>query len=104
MDSVSRSDTATSYRDFARAVDTVVQYAEGDIIVREGDAADCMYVVLDSTVVIGSHDKNIKVIASRMSLGFLGVIDGLPPTTTARTKGQCELALLDRRRFRYMVE
>jgi CRP/FNR family cyclic AMP-dependent transcriptional regulator len=78
--------------------------AMGNVIFREGDPADCMYVVLSGTVVIGSHEKNIEVITPGMALEFLGVIDAQPRTTTARADGRCELALLDRRRFRYMVE
>ena len=35
------------FRDFARSVGTVVRYAAGDTIFREGDAAGLMYVILE---------------------------------------------------------
>lgn len=92
------------FREFARAVGTVMNYGDNDIVFREGDAPRYMYIVLSGSVVLSGHGKVIETIGEGNALGILSLLDGQARTTTARARGKCELAVMDSRKFRYMVE
>ena len=92
------------FREFARALGTVVRFGAGDIIFREADPPTCMYIVLSGCVEITAHDKVIETIHESKALGILSLLDGQPRTATARVKEPSELALMDMKKFRYMVE
>lgn len=92
------------FRQIARSLGTVVSYAPGDVVFREGDTPQHMYLVLSGSVLITSHDKVIETIHEGDALGIISLIDDKARTTTAQASESCELALMDRRRFRYMVE
>jgi CRP/FNR family cyclic AMP-dependent transcriptional regulator len=92
------------FREFARAVGTVMSYATNDIVFRENDPPSFMYIVLSGSVEITSRGKVIETIHEGNALGILSLLDEQPRTTTACARERCELAIMDRRKFRYMVE
>jgi len=92
------------FRVFARGAASVATYAQGDVIFHEGEPSDSMYIVLSGSVDIESHGKFIETIEAGRALGFASVLDQVPRTTTARARERCELAVMDRRKFRYMVD
>jgi CRP-like cAMP-binding protein len=92
------------FRTFARGVGKVVNFARNDVIFRESEPPHFMYVVLSGAVEITSHDKVIETIHEGQALGIVSLIDNHPRATSARAREDCELAVLDRRKFRYMVE
>jgi CRP-like cAMP-binding protein len=92
------------FRDFARAVGTVMTYAKNDIIFREDDPPRFMYIVLSGSVDITKHTTVIETIYEGNALGILALLDDQPRTITARAREHSELAIIDRRKFRYMVE
>jgi CRP-like cAMP-binding protein len=92
------------FRVFARGVADVVTYDANEIIFRESDPPRHMYIVLSGSVEIASHDKVIETIYEGQALGIISLLDDHPRATTARARECCELAVMDRRKFRYMVE
>ena len=94
----------TDFRAFARSVGTVMDYRSGDVIFREGDPPRYMYVVLSGAVEVTSYHKVIEVVHEGHALGIISLLDEQLRTATARAVDDCELALLDARKFRYMVE
>jgi CRP-like cAMP-binding protein len=92
------------FRGFARSLGTVMNYGAGDTVFRERDTPRYMYVVLSGTIEITSHDKLIETIGEGDAFGILALLDEQPRTITARATVDCELAVIDRKRFRYMVE
>ncbi|NVO14029.1 MAG: cyclic nucleotide-binding domain-containing protein [Rhodoplanes sp.] len=92
------------FREFARALGTVVDYATGNTVFSEGDTPRYMYIVLAGSVDIVHRDKLIETIAQGDAFGILGLLDEQPRTVTARAKENCELAVIERKKFRYMVE
>ena len=92
------------FRLFARAAGEVVHYEKGDVIFKEHDRPNYMYIILSGSVEIISHDKLVEIIHEGSALGFVSVLDGRPRATTARAREACELAVMDRRQFRYMVD
>jgi len=91
-------------REFARAVGTVMDFPANEIVFREKDAARAMYVVLKGSVEISAQGKVIESIGEGQALGILSLLDEQPRTSTARALEDSELAVLDRKTFRYMVE
>ena len=92
------------FRVFARGAGRVVRYHADEVIFREGDPSDSMYIVLSGSVDIASHGKAIETIGEGRALGFASILDNRPRATTARAHEECELAVMDRRKFRYMVD
>ncbi len=92
------------FRQFARALGTVHHFEAGDTIFRESDPPTFMYIVLSGSVEIAAHDKVIDTVYEGKALGILSLLDGKPRSATARAKEPCELAMLDQKKFRYMVE
>ena len=92
------------FRQFARSVGTVMDYAPGDVVFREGDPSRSMYVVLQGEVDISSHGKTLETIHAGDAMGIVALLDEQPRTATARAIGPCQVAMIDRRKFRYMIE
>jgi len=92
------------FRQFARSVGTVMNYGESDIIFREDDPPNYMYIVLSGSVEISSRGKVFETIHEGNALGILGLLDEQPRSITARAREKTELAIMDQRKFRYMVE
>jgi CRP/FNR family cyclic AMP-dependent transcriptional regulator len=95
---------STDFRQFARSIGTVMSYKPGDILFRENDPPRYMYVVLSGSVQMTSHNKEIEVVHEGHALGIISLLDNQLRTATARAMEDCELALLDRKKFRYIVE
>ena len=98
------ADEKTDFRAIARAGGLTLTYRAGDFIFREGDPASCMYVVLKGSVEMATKDKAVATIPEGHPFGMISLIDKQPRANSARAKEDCELALLDERRFRVMVE
>ena len=94
----------TEFLDMARSMGAVVRFAAGAAVFREGDPPDNMYVVISGKIAVKGRDKLIENIGAGDSLGIVGLMDEKPRTITAQVLEDCELAVIDRRRFRYMVE
>ena len=88
----------------ARELGTVVRFPANTDVFREGDAPDHMYILVSGAIEVTGRDKLIERIGPGDSLGIVGLIDGKPRTVTAHVVEDAELALIDKRRFRYMVE
>ena len=97
-------DEKTDFRDIARDGGMVLSYRAGDYIFREGDTATCMYIVLKGSVEMSTRDKVIVTIPEGKPFGMLSLIDKKPRANAACAKEDSELALLDERTFRVMVE
>jgi CRP/FNR family cyclic AMP-dependent transcriptional regulator len=92
------------FREFARAVGTVLKYPAGQILFQENDPPRFMYIVLSGSVEITSHNKRIEEVGQGDAFGILSLVDEKPSTITARTLQDCEVAVVDRKKFRYMIE
>jgi len=75
--------------------------ADGDVLFREGDPPDNLYLVLEGSVAISKHDTSGKnqVIAHIHANDFLGefaVLDGGPRSATVSAAGPVKLAAISR--------
>jgi CRP/FNR family transcriptional regulator, cyclic AMP receptor protein len=92
------------FRQLARGLGTVINYAAGDVVFREGDKPNYAYIILKGIVEVSSHDKVIERVTEGRAFGIVSMIDNNPRSATAKAMELSEIALLDARQFRYMVE
>lgn len=88
----------------ARNMGTSVTYRAGDTIFRRGDPGRHMYVLLSGQVAVARNGTVIEVIQPGDALGILALVDGKERSVDAIAETDAELALIDARTFRYMVE
>lgn len=75
----------------------------GTVIMREGEAGDEMFVVLEGELAISRRGKRIDYLGPGMVLGEMAMIDNRPRSATATTATPCSLIRLDREGFRDLV-
>jgi len=77
------------------------EYQDGEIILRQGDVGDCMYVVQEGQVeIIVTKDGNEVILAVRGEGDFIGemaVLEREVRSATARAKGKARLLTVDKR-------
>ena len=70
-------------------------FEDGEIVLREGDAADCTYVILKGEVDVLSfsddHEMVIGTLRANQLLGELGVLTQSPRAATIRAKGRATM-------------
>jgi CRP/FNR family cyclic AMP-dependent transcriptional regulator len=89
---------------FAKKAGTSLNYAAGSIVFNKGDPGECMYVVQSGVIEMVIGDKVIEVCGPNEAIGFMSMIDEAPRSSTARVKEVCEVSVIDRRKFRFMVD
>lgn len=95
---------SSDFREIARGLGTVMRYGEGDILFREGDEPVYMYFVLGGRVEMTSHGKYIETVEAGRALGTVSMVDKNPRSATAKVMETAEIALIDQKKFRFMVE
>ena len=78
-------------------------YADGEIIARQGEVGDCMYVVQDGEVEIVREEGATEVVlrsAHRNELlGEMAIFEHRPRSATMRAKGRVRILTLDKKNF-----
>ena len=83
------------------AVETDVAFERGAVIVREGDIADAMYVLVEGEVEVRAHrgaglpDRLICTLTSPAYFGEIGVIERIPRTATVTAVSACQCARIE---------
>jgi CRP/FNR family transcriptional regulator, cyclic AMP receptor protein len=91
-------------RQFARGAGTNLIFKAGTIVFSMGDPGNCMYVVQSGVIEMVLGDKVVEICGPNEAIGFMSMIDQAPRSSTARVKQDCELSLIDARKFRFMVD
>lgn len=73
-----------------------VRYDAGKVIMREGEAGVCMYVVMKGRVAIAIRDKIVEMINPGGTFGEMALVDQSPRTATAGASEDCELLSVNR--------
>jgi CRP-like cAMP-binding protein len=78
-------------------------YADGEIIARQGDVGDCMYVVQDGEVEIVLQEDGVEMVlrsAGRNEvIGEMAIFERKPRSATIRAKGNVRVLTLDKQNF-----
>lgn len=92
------------YREVARHAGRTIRLAPGEVLFAEGEPAQEMYVVLSGSVEVSARGHVVEVVQPGDGLGILSLIDDLPRSATATAVAETEVAVLDPRQFRFVVE
>ena len=76
----------------------------GEVLFREGEEARDVFILLSGEVEIAAHGHVIETVRPGDGLGILSMIDGQPRSATATASSNCDIAALDARVFRFLVE
>ncbi|HEX4857687.1 MAG TPA: cyclic nucleotide-binding domain-containing protein [Usitatibacteraceae bacterium] len=74
-----------------------VRYDAGKVIMREGDAGICMYVVARGRVAIAIRDKVVEMIGPGGTFGEMALVDQSPRTASAGATTDVELLSVNRK-------
>lgn len=78
-------------------------YEDGEIIARQGEPADGLYVVQDGTVEIiaedGANEVVLRFAGRNEILGEMAIFGGAVRSATMRSKGRSRVLTLDKRNF-----
>ena len=81
-----------------------LQVAPGDVLFREGDKRDKMYVLLEGEVDVRLGDYVVETAREGALIGEMALIDDSPRAANAVAKTACRLAAIDQRRFHFLVQ
>ena len=88
----------------AKAGASTVRLAPGDVVFKDGDAPDKMYVVVSGEVEIQLGDAVIETVPQGGTFGEMALIDGSPRSATVRAKTDSEVAAIDKKTFILLVD
>jgi len=77
------------------------EFTAGELILRQGEDADFLYVLLEGEVQVSAKDEHsggaklIRTMASPAYFGEIGIIEGIPRTATVATISNCRCALIN---------
>lgn len=78
-------------------------FEDGEIVVRQGDEGEHMYVVQDGQVEIireeNGHETVLREAGRNEVLGEMAIFDRQPRSATIRAKGRARILTLDKRNF-----
>ena len=82
-------------------------YQDGEIIVRQGETGDCMYVVLDGIVevVVDSGDQEVvlNVLGKDHFFGEMAIFENEVRTATVRALGPARVITIDHKNFKQRI-
>ena len=79
------------------------RFAAGATIFHQGDQGDYMYVVMEGEVDVIADGKYIRTLKAGDIFGEMSLIDDAPRSADTVAKTDCVLALVDERRFLFLV-
>ena len=78
-------------------------YQDGEIIVRQGEAGDCMYVIQEGTVEVltetDDHEVHLRDLGPGDFFGEMALFEKEHRTATIRSKGPSRILTVDKRSF-----
>jgi predicted MFS family arabinose efflux permease len=78
-----------------------VGFGSGHVVIREGDAADALYVLLEGGVDVSAHgegggpERPIRVMTAPAYFGEIGVLERIPRTATVTARGPIRTLRID---------
>jgi len=79
-------------------------FAAGQVIFKEGDPGDLMYVVQDGEIDLLLGDRVIETLDAGDIFGEMAILDGKPRSASARAKTDCRVVPINQKRFTMMLQ
>ncbi len=87
---------------FRNAPNTVT-FKAGQIIFKEGDAGDNMYVIQSGEVEIMLHSKHLETAGEGGIFGEMALIDNQPRSGAVIAKTDCKVVPINQKQFLYLL-
>ncbi len=87
-----------------RGSKNALTYEPGQVIFREGDPGDSMYVILEGEIEIRVHEKAIDTSGAGQIIGEMALVDKSPRSATAVAKTACKVVPVNEKQFSFMVQ
>jgi CRP-like cAMP-binding protein len=91
------------FRVFAREACPVIDGQAGSTVFQLGEAGATMYVILSGRIEMVNGDKVIESLGTDAAFGMMSLIDTLPRTATALVTEAAQLAVIDRKKYQFML-
>ena len=75
----------------------------GETVFRQDEPGTTMYVILSGRVEMMNGDRVIERLGTEQAFGMMSLIDTLPRTATARVSEAAQLAVIDRKKYQFML-
>jgi CRP-like cAMP-binding protein len=79
------------------------EYADGEVICRQGDRGNCMFVIQAGHVVVSTEEHGREIALGEMGVGDIfgemAIFDHEARSATVRAKGSARVLTLDKRGF-----
>jgi CRP/FNR family transcriptional regulator, cyclic AMP receptor protein len=98
--------TMTQHENFARLVSASaerVRYKAGDVILKEGDYGDRMFILTAGRAQITIRNQLLETVEEGDVFGEIALVDAGPRGASVVAETDCEAAPVDARRFEFMV-
>lgn len=76
----------------------------GQVLFKEGDRGDFMYVLMSGTAEIIVHNKVMETALAGTIVGEMAIIDDSPRSATVVAKSDCKFLPVERERFNFLVQ
>lgn len=96
-------DTTVDFAAMFRNHDGVRDTPVGAVVFREGDAGDCLYVILDGEVDVSIQGRHVRRLQTGEIFGEMALVEARPRSATVTTHTACRLLAIDERRFLFLV-
>jgi CRP-like cAMP-binding protein len=78
-------------------------YHDGEVILRQGDVGDCMYVIQEGQVQIlveqGGQERLVRVARTGELIGEMAIFEKQARSATVRAEGDVRLLTIDKKNF-----
>jgi CRP/FNR family transcriptional regulator, cyclic AMP receptor protein len=91
------------FRVFAREACPVIDVQAGNTVFQLGEPGTTMYVILSGRIDMVNGDKVIESLGAQQAFGMMSLIDALPRTATALVSEHAQLAVIDRKKYQFML-
>ena len=91
------------FRVFAREACPVINVQAGKPVFQLGEPGATMYVILSGRIDMVNGDKVIESLGVEAAFGMMSLIDALPRTATAQVTEDAQLAVIDRKKYQFML-
>jgi CRP/FNR family transcriptional regulator, cyclic AMP receptor protein len=91
------------FRVFAREACPVIDVPAGGTVFNQGEPGATMYVILSGRIDMINGDRLIESLGAQEAFGMMSLIDTLPRTATARVTENAQLAVIDRKKYQFML-
>jgi CRP-like cAMP-binding protein len=91
------------FRVFAREACPVIDVQAGTAVFQLGQPGAAMYVILSGRIDMVNGDRVIESLGAQEAFGMMSLIDTLPRTATAQVTEDAQLAVIDRKKYQFML-